>query len=154
MASILAYAKSQCGLCREASLCLGVVLVQVQHSDLHGVYCNINVTPKQGIIDFFGEQSFATNVGQRLVQHLVSSGFDDDNVQSSLLCQLRECSLQTNQHWSALRLSGHGQPASAVQCGAQMGCSHCFAMWYQVPASQQHLTDLVACLQTCRHMCI
>lgn len=84
--SMIAYAKSQCGLCHETSLHLAILLVQLQHFHLHGVHCDVNVTPKQGVIDFFGEQSFAANVSQRLVQHLVSSGFDDDNVQSSLLC--------------------------------------------------------------------
>ena len=54
--------------------------VLVGNADLHRMYSNVNVSTKQSVINLLCEQPFATNVGQGLVQDLVTSRFDDDNV--------------------------------------------------------------------------
>jgi hypothetical protein len=65
-----------------------------QLTHLHGVHCNVDAAIQQRLIDLLGEQALAANVGQRLVQHLVTGGLDDDNLQRSLLCQLSKVLLQ------------------------------------------------------------
>lgn len=43
-------------------------------SHLHGVHSNIDTAVQQRVVNLLGEQTFATDVGQGLVQHLVAGG--------------------------------------------------------------------------------
>ena len=65
-------------------------------SHLHGVHSNVDVPTQQGIVNLLGEQPLAPNVCQGLVEHLVPSGLDHHNVQSTFLCKLWKGSLQAS----------------------------------------------------------
>eukprot|EP00882_Tetradesmus_deserticola_P021095 GHRQ01022825.1.p1 GENE.GHRQ01022825.1~~GHRQ01022825.1.p1 ORF type:complete len:128 (+),score=12.41 GHRQ01022825.1:261-644(+) len=63
---------------------------------LHGVHCNVDAAIQQRLVNLLCEQALATNVGQRLVQHLVACGLDDHNLQRALLSQLSKVALHVH----------------------------------------------------------
>lgn len=58
------------------------------------MHCNVNAAIKQGIINFLGEETFSTDVGERLVEDLVTSGLDDDDLEGAFLVQVGESRLR------------------------------------------------------------
>mmetsp|Transcript_5860 Transcript_5860/g.36339 ORF Transcript_5860/g.36339 Transcript_5860/m.36339 type:complete len:326 (+) Transcript_5860:1160-2137(+) len=54
---------------------------QIGRYVLHAVHANIHAIVQQCVVQFACEESFPSNVGQRLVHHLVASGLDDADLQ-------------------------------------------------------------------------
>ena len=61
---------------------------------LHGVHSYVYTALQQRIIYLFGEQAFAANIRQRLVENLVAGCFDDTDLQGAFLLQLWKGCLQ------------------------------------------------------------
>jgi hypothetical protein len=57
------------------------------------VHCNVDAAVQESLIDLLCEQALASNVCQGLAQDLVTCGLDDDDLQGTLLSQLREVCL-------------------------------------------------------------
>lgn len=49
---------------------------------------------EQGVVQLAGEQALAADVRQGLVQHLVTGGLDDDDLQGTLVAKVGELGLQ------------------------------------------------------------
>lgn len=61
---------------------------------LHRVHCNVNLVAQQRIVNLLGEQALASNVCERLVQNLVTSGLDNADLDGTLSSEVREVCLQ------------------------------------------------------------
>lgn len=51
--------------------------------------CYVDMTVNQGLVYLFGEKPFPTNVSERLRENLITGGFNDLDVDSSILGEFR-----------------------------------------------------------------
>ena len=91
---------------------------------MHG---NVDAAVQQGVVNLLGEEALAADVGQGLVQNLVASGLDDDDVQGALLGKLGESGLQgfeKQRGGGGVWRVGGGGKSIAVRAAGHVRCAN------------------------------